>query len=291
MKNVRIDGRWYVGFDYYDYIANNLSQFGCAIFDSEENPNIDFESLKKELQTRFGATQKMFAYPLVVYRSKDKTLQTYWTFVNESEMSPAIFFDLVKMACISQHLNKFYACDFKADKIYGMTPWTMCEFGKLKDFKKLLRLDGENYIVGKWLKWCGPIGYSRYYSHAKVFRNDIEKEYYAQYGKRLTQYCDEKLDFDTFYSLDECGGDDYNLKFDKMTTLNFDVDKPYLSIDATSLRARNLDVKTIKAEEIFCDKLRCESVVAERIYAESIECQKLKAKTVKTNFEGGIKFV
>lgn len=284
-----------MGIDYNEYIANNISQFGCAIFDSLEYPSFDFENLKKDLQSRDNAFYSIYIFPLNVYSNKDKTLHTYWTVVNESELSPFIFFDMVRMACGSLHLSKFYACDFQTDKIYEMGPASICEFGNLSDLRTLLKLDDDNYIVGKWMKWCGPPGYSRYYSEAKVFRNDVEKEYFGKYGKFLSQYSQQKLEVDTFYSLDECKNK-FNqktncLKFENITALEFDIDDPNLTIEAISLKSKNLNIYRIDAKkELFCENLKCKSINSPDIYAESIECENLNAEKVKTNFKNGITF-
>ncbi len=293
MKNVKIDGRWYMGIDYHPYISNNLSRLGCVIFDEFDYPNYDFEELKKDLMSRDDSLKEVYKFPLNVYCDKDKTLHTYWTFVNEGNLSSFMFFDIVRLACGSQHLNKFYACDFQSEKIYEMTPAFVYIFGELNDLKTLLKLDENSYIVGKCMRWCAPPGYSRFYEQAKVFRNDAEREFYNQYSKNMRQQSQEKFDVDTYYTLRDCKDklSPACLEFDNMTELEFDIDNPDLNIVATTLKARNLNVKSIKANEIFCGNLKCKSVEGDRIFAESIECEEIKAKIIKTNFKYGIKFI
>ena len=143
------------------------------------------------------------------------------------------------------------------------------------------------------MRWCAPPGYSRFYEQAKVFRNDAEREFYNQYSKNMRQQSQEKFDVDTYYTLRDCEDklSPACLEFDNMTELEFDIDNPDLNIVATTLKARNLNVKSIKANEIFCGNLKCKSVEGDRIFAESIECEEIKAKIIKTNFKYGIKFI
>ena len=161
--------------------------------------------------------------------------------------------------------------------------------------KKLLKLGENRQIVGQNLKWCGPPGYSRYYCQAKVFRNDTERAFFTQYGKYFSQFSPQKLQIDTYFSIDDCL-DKINkntncLEFKNMTILKFDIFDPSLTIKCTSLKAQNLNVKDVVAEEeLFCDKLICENLKGGKIYAESVECQNLKAESVKTNYKNGIKF-
>ena len=295
MKNIKIDNRWYMGIDYYDYIANNLAQFGCVIFDSSQHPQFDFGILKNYLISMDNALKNIYVFPLNIYDKKEKKLMTYFTFVNDGSVSPFTFFDIIRLSCGSFNLKKFYACDFQSEKIYEISPWSVCEYGNLYDLKKLFRLGEERQIVGKVMKWCGPPGYLRYYSQAKVFRNDVEREFFAQYGKYFSQFSPQKLQTDIFYSMDECL-DKLNkntncLEFVNRTFLEFDIDDSRLNIRAESLKAKNLNVNIISiGQELFCENLKCGVIEGEKIYAESIECESMKAKIVKTNFNYGIKF-
>lgn len=275
--------------DYYDYIASNMSQFGVAIFDSQDYHCFNFEDLKKTLK-KDSSLDKMYVFPLIVYESENKALHTYWAFVNGDNLSPFVFFDKVRSACASHKISKFYACDFETEKIYEMSSSSAYEYGKLSELKNLLRLDDKTFIVGKFMKWSGPPGYLKFYREPRVFRNLAEQEYYAKYGKYLSQYSNTKLNLETFYSWSDCERKtSFNrLEFDKRVTLEFDIDNPDLNIKATSLKARDLTIRSIKAEEIFCDNLICESVEADKIYAEHIECKEIKANIIKTNFAYGL---
>lgn len=284
-----------MGIEYYDYIANNLAQFGCVLFDASEQPQFDFNMLKKYLISKDKAFENVYLFPLNVYDFKEKSLTTYFTFVNDGSVSPFTFFDVIRLSCGTFNLKKFYACDFQTEKIYEISPWSSCEYGNLSAFKNLLKLGEDRQIVGKSLRWCGPPGYLRYYSHARVFKNDTEREFFAQYGKYYSQFSTQKLKTDTFFSIEEClykiDKNTNCLEFKNRTILKFDIFDPSLTINCTSLKAQNLNVKNITAEqELFCENLKCDRLEGKKIYAESIECQSLNAESIKTNFKNGIKF-
>lgn len=291
MKDIKIDGKWYIEIEYHDYIASNFSQFGCVIFDGARHAEFDFEELKNYLRSRDKALEKMYVFPINVYNKKNKSLHTFWAFVNKGEISPFMFFDKVRLACGALNLGKFYALDFETNKIFEMSQTEICKYGKVSDLKRLMKLDEENFIVSKWMKWCMAPGYLGFYREPKVFRSGAEREFYVKYGAKLSQYSKDKFDLDAYCSLDECKDKmsfDF-LEFDKATALDFDIDNPDLHIKATILKAKNLKVKSIEAKEIFCENLICESVKTFEICAESVECEKLNANVIKTNFEHGIK--
>ncbi len=292
MEHIKIDKEWYIALDWHDYIASNLAKNGCAIFYAK-NDGFDFKGLERDLKAKDEALKDIFVFSFGVYDKRAKELETFWAFVNGGELSPFSFFDMLRLSCAKAGLEKFFACDLKTEKIYEMSPTSTFVYGNLSDMKKLLGLDNNRHIVGKWIKWIGCLGYTRYFSAPRVFRNEVEKEYFSRYGQFLTQYCKKPPKIDVFYTFDECKikiDKSGVLNFSNMTILEFDLDDPNLCISATVIKARNLNIKSINAKEVFCEHLECATIEANNICAESISCAHLIANTIKTNFSHGVKF-
>lgn len=282
---VQIDGRSYIAIDYHPYIADNLSEHGCVIF---EQGDFDFQTLKTHLISNYKF-ENMFVFTINVYDEIEKKLYVYHTFVNDGTVTPFSFFDVIRFSCATLGIRKkSYACDFQSNKIFEVSPTDMFGIDNVYGLKKLLNLSKTRFIIGKFMKWADPPGYSKFYQAPKIFRNEVEREYFNQYGR-------QKLSQDTFYNFEECL-DKFDpatntLKFSNRTILDFDIDEPNMTIKATSLKAKNLNTKSVTAtNELFCDKMKCESVEASKIYAQSIECKQMRVRHLRTNFDYGVRF-
>lgn len=274
--------------NYHDYIASNLSEFGCVIFPEETNRFVDLNlplNLLREDAAYLGHLDKVV---LQVADSGDKLIHRYHAIVNcENRVAPFGFFDAVRIAANRLDLGAFYACDFHSDAIFEITASQIIPYGRLKDLVRLLDLNSSRHLCVRHMKWCAPPGYVKYLQSPRVFRNDAEKAYYEKYREHL-------LEFRVLYSLEECDAwfdqSTNTYHFDRPTVLEFDLDDPYLNIQADVLKARNLTLKSLQvAKAVYCSHLRCVDFQTDQIYAEGIECQKFTADTVHTNIKYGLK--
>lgn len=272
---------------YHDYIASNLSEFGCVIFPEETNRLVDLNlplNLLREDAAYLGHLDKVV---LQVADSGDGSIHRYNVIVNcENRVSPFGFFDAVRITANRLGLGEFYACDFHADAIFEITASQIIPYGRLKDLVRLLDLNSNRHLCVRHMKWCAPPGYVKYLQSPRVFRNDAEKVYYEKYKDHLER-------FKVFYSRDECKNhfdqSTNTFHFGYPTVLEFDIDDPYLTINAGVLKTRNLNIKSLCADTVYCSHLRCVNFQTDQIYAEGIECQKYTADAVHTNIRYGLK--
>lgn len=285
---MNIEGKTFVPLEYKNYYIDNFSEHGCAIFDEKYTNSTNFLNLQTFIKKGNSAFTNTMTFNLYVFDKAKEVLHTYKMLINCCQISPYGFFDGLRILCNRFNIDGFYACNFEDDVIYRVTPASMREFGTLRDFKKIIDLNEDKVLLGRFIKWAGIMGYSSFYAKAMVFRNRADEEYNKRYPdcwKTTTYYsleeCKDKLDVAT-----------NTLRFKDDTILDFDIDDPTLSIKATRLKGRNLRLKNLTAtEEVFCHRLCCEKIKANEVIADGIDCEKISAKSIRTSFEYGQKFV
>lgn len=271
---------------YDDFIASNLSEFGCAIFPADDNPNFDLTQAVKYLHENADTLGRIDTTTLRVANTGDKRIHRYHIILNcESRLSPFGFFDEIRRLCSVFSLEQFYACDFHADKIYTYTLTAIEDYGRLKDLERLLNLNSSRQLCVRHMKWCAPPEY-KYIHTPKVFRNDAERIYYETFREHLGE-------FKVFYNWEECSAnydaETHTLFFQRPTVLEFDINDKLLTIKAGTLKIRNLNIKTLSAGSVYGNFLRCVNCRVNYIFAESVECQNLETKVVHTNINYGLK--
>lgn len=271
---------------YDDFIASNLSEFGCAIFPADDNPNFDLPQAVKYLHENADTLGQIDATTLRVADTGDKKIHCYHIILNrENRLSPFGFFDEIRRLCSVFSIEQFYACDFHADKIYIFTATTIEDYGRLKDLERLLNLNSSRQLCVRHMKWCAPPEY-KYIHTPKVFRNDAERIYYENFREHLGE-------FKVFYDWNECSAnyDDntHTLSFQRPTVLEFDINNKLLTIKAGTLKTRNLNIQDLSANSVYGNFLRCVNCRVNCIFAESVECQNLETKAVHTNINYGLK--
>ena len=288
MKNFYYKGLEYFYLPYRDFIANNLSVNGVVIF--KTNINNKLEQVKQDIESakHFG---KISIVTIRIYDKNKENIECWNAFVNDKIVSSFGFFDFFRLESSRLLLGEFYACDFKLDKIYLISQYSINEIGTLKNFKDIFGINEDRTIVLRKTKFVAPEGFTKYFSKARAFRNQVERDFSIY--EEIMGY----NHFDKYYSFEECKDkldvENNILKFENDTILEFNIDDPTLSLKTKGLKARNLNIKDLYAEseDVFCDHIKSQNIYAGNILAESIECESITASTIKTNYKYGLKII
>ncbi len=288
MKNIYYGGLEYFCITYRDFFIDNLSENGVIILKkSSEN---SYKEIKQALEKE-KYLGKIDIVTIRIYDEIKKNIECYTAFVNDKALSSFGFFDFFKLLSCRLNLGEFYAFTFKTDKSYIISPYLIKEIGSLKEFKNILNINEHRTIVLRKTKFVAPEGYIKYFSTARAFRNQVEKDF-SIYEKTIGYQ-----NFKKYHSFEECKKElvfeNDTLKFNQDSILEFDIDYPSLTIKAKCLKARNLNIKNLYAEneDVFCANLICQNIKAGNILAESIECESILASKIKTNYKYGLKLI
>ena len=287
MPIVKINGLDHRTFKWNDFVIENLSEFGCVIFPSDcrLTPATVKMYMKKQ------NIENVETMTLRLYNIKQQETTLYCVVINkDSNLAPFAFFDKIKLMCSSMSMNKvWYAADFMTDKLLEMDLTRINELGRLKEIRKVLGITKDTRLTIRAVLPVVHLKEYDYYLQKNAFRNEVEKDFDTYSNVMKIETFDK---FESYHEIQNKIDKDRNcLVLKKDTILDFSIDEPSLDIECKCLRAKDLNVRDIKAPKdlIFIDNIKCRDIECEAVLAESIECENITAEMAKANYKYGIK--
>ena len=174
MEFVKVDGHWYMKIPYRDFIADNLSETGVAIF-PPNSINTSEDKIQKFINEKGSYIGQVRHLHIRVYDKENNEIECYHCFLNDRKVSAIGFFDFIKLMCSRFCIKGFYTSNLDTNEIYKVDLTASTKLGTLKDFHKIFNLTANRILAIRQIKFARSEGLS-YLTEQQVFDNKSIKQ-------------------------------------------------------------------------------------------------------------------